>query len=823
MSCTLCWVMPSNRRASLARWLALAIVCCALVISSRAQAQDAGLTRLLQRADSAYAKGDYRRAANLFDRAIASRPRDITAAAYAKRASIFLLRNRAGEGVRWIEGTAESAYPSDPGIRTQKALLLSRIPGKLGAAVRLAEAVLKQRPASAALRLLLGDHYLRRGKKPARAASHYQTFLRVRPTSEASFDKRIDVKLGFAQLLAGRPALAERAFSTAMAVRGDKRLDILARRGLCAAARMRKQWRKARALCTRAVQDGNKRPDAASMRHLVWANLGLNRLGSALKAAVDLGLRHPRRASSHLLLAEVLVRRKDWDRALARFRRALTLAPKHPVAMRRIGQIDLDRAPPRPAAALATLRAAARAYPGDAAIHFQLTRALFANGRHQEVVAGAEPTATRYIKQRKREPFTARLLWLSARSNMALGKPALAAAHAEAAARLGHPHARPFLLRALNDLAVALVTKKDLGRALAPLRRAHRIAPTHARTARNLAAVLLDLSKFEEARKVLTPFRSSTDAVLLRLLARAIYRPRSVKARTMYERALAATSAKDKKLRYHILVELSGLQTNIDTAVGNLKRAAALGISEHAKNLLAWTQCARGLKRMRSGKLRAAASDLDAASRALSKTAAVTKPCRFLGGLANLELGRTRTAMKLLRGLEPGSKWVSDVPLQRLLIAYVDYRIGTPKTLAKARRALLPLTRVESKATASAKSLLGAVYEATAYRYAVAGRRWLARTTMLKARRYLPAKRRAAVTHNLLVQRMRSGAAKGVATALRRLGSSPPEALFNRGILADKRGEHAAAVKLWKAAKARGLRNQSLDRWLRIKKELRGL
>jgi hypothetical protein len=223
-----------------------------------------------------------------------------------------------------------------------------------------------------------------------------------------------------------------------------------------------------------------------------------------------------------------------------------------------------------------------------------------------------------------------------------------------------------------------------------------------------------------------------------------------------------------------------------------------------------------------AGKRRAAVKDLDAVGSALSGEEG--DACQFVRALANLEVGRTRTAVKILGKVEVRGKWLGlNKYAKALLLAYVDYRIGTPRSLAKASRALLPLTRTDSDVTSKAKALLGAVYEATGYRYAVAGRRWQARRVLLKARRYLPAKRRDVVSHNLLVLRMGRGANKGVAAALRKLGASPPEALVNRGILADRRGDYATAAKLWKTARARGVRNRSLSRWLRIKKELRGL
>src|SRR5262249_19349642 len=129
---------PEGSRASGAKMRRIAFIA-VLAAASAARAQDAATQQLLQEADKYYDAADYERAASNFDRAIASQPKDVPPAAYAKRASIFLLQKQYDDGLKWIETVAERSWPGDDAVLEQKAVVLSRMPQHKKEAIALAE------------------------------------------------------------------------------------------------------------------------------------------------------------------------------------------------------------------------------------------------------------------------------------------------------------------------------------------------------------------------------------------------------------------------------------------------------------------------------------------------------------------------------------------------------------------------------------------------------------------------------------------------------------------------------------------------------------
>src|SRR5262249_41119034 len=159
--------------------LAFVFLLVVLVLGSRASAQDAATMQLLQEADRAYDTGDYERAASNFDRAIRSQPKDVPAAAYAKRASLFLFAKKYDEGLRFIEDVAEKTWPEDDTILEQKAVMLSRQGAHKKEAVALAERVVERRPSAYTLQSLLGDYNYQLGAPAAdKTVARYEAYLK---------------------------------------------------------------------------------------------------------------------------------------------------------------------------------------------------------------------------------------------------------------------------------------------------------------------------------------------------------------------------------------------------------------------------------------------------------------------------------------------------------------------------------------------------------------------------------------------------------------------------------------------------------------------
>jgi len=79
----------------------------------------------------------------------------------------------------------------------------------------------------------------------------------------------------------------------------------------------------------------------------------------------------------------------------------------------------------------------------------------------------------------------------------------------------------------------------------------------------------------------------------------------------------------------------------------------------------------------------------------------------------------------------------------------------------------------------------------------------------------------AILQHNLAIADLADGKA-GSEKVLERLGSRPPEALVNLGILSDRRGEARKALDLYRRALERGARTPKLREWIDTKDRLLG-
>jgi tetratricopeptide (TPR) repeat protein len=79
----------------------------------------------------------------------------------------------------------------------------------------------------------------------------------------------------------------------------------------------------------------------------------------------------------------------------------------------------------------------------------------------------------------------------------------------------------------------------------------------------------------------------------------------------------------------------------------------------------------------------------------------------------------------------------------------------------------------------------------------------------------------AVLAHNLAVVDVMEGRGGGE-KVFERLGSRPPEALVNLGILYDRRGEIRKALELYKKALDRGARTGRLREWIDTKDRLLG-
>src|SRR5262249_39053894 len=304
------------------------LVILALLVAPRAYAQDAATQQLLSEADRYYDQGDYERAASNYDRAIRAQPKDVPAAAYARRASTFLFSKSYDHAPAWITNTAERAWPDDDLVLEQKAVILSRLEGRKKEAVDLAERVVARRPSAYTLQSLLGDFYYQRGAPAAETtAGHYEAYLRNRPADLAGQDGLVRVKLGFSYLHLGRFGDAEKQLDEALrSFSSDANLAANARKGLCAAYAGGGNWDRALTLCERVLDDKRAlRGDASPQYNAGLAYLNRDRLDEAMKSADAYIAMRPKEAKGYLLRGEVLAKRNRLNEAEAQLNQAETI------------------------------------------------------------------------------------------------------------------------------------------------------------------------------------------------------------------------------------------------------------------------------------------------------------------------------------------------------------------------------------------------------------------------------------------------------------------------------------------------------------------
>lgn len=205
-----------------------------------------------------------------------------------------------------------------------------------------------------------------------------------------------------------------------------------------------------------------------------------------------------------------------------------------------------------------------------------------------------------------------------------------------------------------------------------------------------------------------------------------------------------------------------------------------------------------------------------------------------LAALAAVQAGQGKAARELLtRGKEDGCELVS--PYNRLgtelIAAFINYRGGN--AIAQREQLLKSLPKLQSKAGSGADSaalqkLLRAMQFSTnlalAYDYYLSGRSKLVGPTLRnaqKAQARLSEDDEAVLTHNLAVADVLEGHGGGE-KVFERLGSRPPEALVNLGILYDRRGEIRKALDLYRKALERGARTGRLREWIDTKDRLLG-
>jgi tetratricopeptide (TPR) repeat protein len=205
-----------------------------------------------------------------------------------------------------------------------------------------------------------------------------------------------------------------------------------------------------------------------------------------------------------------------------------------------------------------------------------------------------------------------------------------------------------------------------------------------------------------------------------------------------------------------------------------------------------------------------------------------------MAALAAAQAGQYKTAREqAARAKESGCELVSPYSKfgTELLLAFITYR--SSNTAAQREQLLKTLSKLQSRAGGSSDSgpvqkllraLLFSTYLALAYDYHLSGRNKLVGPALRNAQKFQVRTGEdddAILAHNLAVADVLEGRSGGE-RVFERLGSRPPEALVNLGILYDRRGEIRRALELYRKALERGARTSRLREWIDTKDRLLG-
>ena len=815
----------------------------------------------LRDGDKFFEDGNWQKAAQAYDRAIAKAPSQVPAEAYGKRAAVFIILKDYKGGLDFL-ATAKARFPDAPEVLEQEALILWETERR-DDAIKIAETVVAARPQAFTNQKLIGEYYASRD--PVKTTAAYEKYLENRPADLESGDVLPRIRLGFAYLSTARSAIAEsddvkaqRLYSKAadqfeiVQRKFGKRpnAQVNADNGLCAALTGLGRFDQAVTVCERVIEDP-KRIDATGS---VWFNLATAYLArkqtrKARTAGTEFTRMRKNEARGYILLGDTFFADRDWAGALEQYLRAEKLVkpnqPHEQVSLSiRLGKTY--RRLPSPASggtsnltqAIDKLNTAYSANPGSVELALEL------GGAYLEARQDAKATV-----------LTDRLLGSAeiakaspeARGSVyVLAGKALFNQHKIKEARQRFEAARELrpnditiqrgLVLTINEQAFEADREPRAAQAL--LEQALAVDPQSAVTITNLALLAIDRGDCDTARQQLAKLESirGHDTVIrARLVARSYLcgaRPDVKKASEAYanaereaKKANAALSLAEIYTEWAPLTwdaDLTDAVDKLEIAVQN--SAGEPVVAAAAKRNLALALFRHGWRQMREGKASEAAADFEKATRDPSVLKG-TEPqaFEFSYALSLLDVGRAPEAAKLFRGL--ASKGGQGAYLKgayarfgsQLFAAYASYRNGS---VAARQQAAADFTKLVNEGSLSDKvrELLAATWEAIAIEQWRGGQLVAAGKSLTNAERYATGeiKRRIAMDRAVLTL------GKSHLAALENLGGNPPESLVNLGIIYDQLGRPKDAYDAWTRAKARGVQARDLQRWIDAKKRIYG-
>lgn len=829
--------------------------------SAHAQGEDD-----LREGDQYFEEGDFRRAANAYDTAIRKYPAQVPAEAYGKRAAIFVILKDFEGGLTFVRKVALAQHAEAPEILEQEALMLWQL-GKKDDAVAVAERVVVRKPSSFLDQNLIGEYYANRD--PARTITAYEAYLAARPASIESNDVLPRIRLGFAYLARARTALRDGKGRDAA---GDydkavNQLETVQRKfgkranaavnadnGLCAGYTGQGQFDRAIAVCERVVGDPRKVDPSGS----VWFNLGVSYLAKkqpvrARTAAAEFLKLKKNEARGYILTGDAYFQEKDWAAALAAYleaekklragqqREQVSLSIQLGKTYRRLPFAGTG-ANPNLTLAVEKLEAGIAANPSSFELSAELGGAYLAARQDAKALA----TADRLINAKEFAAASAddrtALLLVSAKAQYNSGKliPARERFQAAVAIRPKDVQIQRQLIETINAQAWNALDKGDAKSAQGFLDEAAAIDARSPMTALNLAVLAIDRGDCDGAQRHLGKLEGNQRGyamVYQRLMGRTFLcgkKPDPAKAAERY--ALADAEAKKNQANLvaaEIYTEWAPLiaATNLDDAVEKLTAAVQFSaqvpeVATAAKRNLALALFRRGWRSIKAGKATDAVADFERATRepALLKG---TEPAafQFSYALALLEKGDNNEAAAIFKELAgKGNQGAYLRPPynkvgSQFFGAYASYRSNNPQARQKAAGEFTELQSGASGAFAQKiKELIASSWEYVAYDHWRSGRSGQADKALQTAIKFgdNDIGRRAQMDRAVL------NLGKDQLRVLEDLGGQPPEALLNVGIVYEQLGRPKDAYDAWVKAKAKGVNNKDLQKWIDAKKRIYG-
>lgn len=775
------------------------------VVAFAQSAQDEESQLLIEEGKRALAGKNYKRAGELFDKALVVAPRRLDI--YIVRATIFGIERKHDSAVALLE-RARKLAPDN--VRVNTALGIALIDANRGAeGVPILEKIVATDSRRYDAQVALGHYYAKKGmwKESAKA---FDAYFQSRPDALAKEDALHRYDHANAMLRSGNTSGALSTYKSLLAT--SKESD---------RARLGVAWATAATSCKKAMPVLESVKDLEAKYAQVSLVRGrcalmLGRLDDALARAERYRKAAPNAIEGWVLLGDVRGAQNNWKEAEAAYLHVVEGNPNDAFSSLKLARAERMQA--KFAAASERLRAAGppKNYEEDWTLEYGET--LLALRQPDLLRDQLTPFVKSHEQHAQGEYLLGSALYL-------LGNHSDAVPHLVVAHQKGEPRAAKALVESLNTLAAEAVKKKDLPGARQALEQAASVGGSPL-TARNYGAVLIAQNEIDKAVTLLKAAdQNDGDAVFL--LGRAYHAAKKYDdARAAYARAVKLYGKNPQAinaLRDAAYAELAAGRG--EEAVALVEQAIAMAPAPSKKQLegarFAIARAA-ATEAMRGSRFAVAVKLL----RGIEKGAEGDNLIELRCDLALAATGATQRelALDLLRNLERSKARCPFVaPADEIGVAIL-IAWNEDASPTRARKALDRLEGMRRKATGVAEPLLRQAATDIALR--AAAQAYATGNTKAAARFLATAKtydrRSPEVTHNLAVLDLAAGQADGAISTFAGLTDEVPEAKVNLGIAYEKKGDPVKALATWKAALASGSRYAPLKDWIDSKERLWG-